>query len=655
MTGRNKGMSRHLPGSAAGLVLRLLAMLGLGGLCAGLLAARLAEVEAAALWQSLAAMHPVRVILALALSAISLAAAGRYDAVLHRHLQTGIPGDEARRAGIAAIAVSQMLGLGVISGAILRWRMLPTLDLRQAAALTAAVAGSFLAAWAVLTAAVVALSPGAAGKGWAALVLLVAFGLAALSLMAPRGRFAPRRWPNALTLGRLLGLCAVDMLAAAAALAVLLPGASIVALLPAFLLAFGAGLLAATPGGMGAFEVTLLALMPGVAPTELLAAVLVWRLVYHALPALGGAVLAIRGPGAGLDSHRATNVPANAPYTGRAELGLAAQGEHRWLAAGAGAAWLAGRSPHLLIGLLAPAGRTEPAQALTALARAAAAEERRPAVYKADARLACAARRLHWQTLRIASEAVIAPQQWQLSTPACAGLRRKLRKATAAGVSLAPAAAPGARLPWAALDRIAADWARAHRGERGFSMGRYTRGYLSGQRVYLACQSGQVIAFASFHQRRHEWVLDLMRHGAGVPDGTMQALVARAIEDARALGLPRLSLAAVPALRPRGWLMGRFRAHGDGLARFKSAFAPRWEPRYLLAPDRASLALACAEIARAVHAPPPLAPQRIDDHHAENEFATIPAPWQEEAKPQRTEGGSCPSINSHSSCPAATG
>ena len=178
----------------------------------------------------------------------------------HRHLQTGIPRAAARRAGIAAIAVSQMLGLGVISGTILRWRMLPTLDLRQAAALTAAVAGSFLATWAVLTAAVMALSPGAPGKGWAVLVLLVALGLAMLSLMAPRGRLAPRRWPNALTMGRLLGLCTVDMLAAAAALAVLLPGAGFAALLPAFLLAFGAGLVAATPGGMGAFEVTLLAL-----------------------------------------------------------------------------------------------------------------------------------------------------------------------------------------------------------------------------------------------------------------------------------------------------------------------------------------------------------------------------------------------------------
>lgn len=37
-----------------------------------------------------------------------------------------------------------------------------------------------------------------------------------------------------------------------------------------------------------------------------------------------------------------------------------------------------------------------------------------------------------------------------------------------------------------------------------------------------------------------------MRSGAALPDGTMQALIAEAIAQAAAAGVPRLSLAAVP-------------------------------------------------------------------------------------------------------------
>lgn len=628
------------------LTLRVVAMLVLGVGCAAVLAPRLAEVEGAAVLRAMAALHPVQWLAALALTGISFAAAGRYDAVLHRHLGTGVSGPAARRAGVAAIAVSQMLGLGMISGAILRWRMLPALSLAQAARVTAAVAASFLAAWATGTALVLVLLPGAPFKGAAVAVLALALGLAGLSLVA-----GGRRWPNALTMGRLFGLCAVDMLAAAGALAVLLPGADFSALLPAFLLAYGAGLVAATPGGAGPFEVTLLALLPGEPEADLLTAVLVWRMIYHALPALAGAALALRGPLA---------APPPAPPVllgvGPAELGLAAQGEHQVVAAGPGAAWLAGRTPHLLVGLLAPTGTSATAAALTALTRAAQGEDRLAAVYKADARLAAQARAQGWQALRIAAEAVITPADWRLTTASHAGLRRKLRRAEAAGVTvLGPRDHLGA-LPWSALDAIAAAWRSSHGGERGFSMGRYTRAYLAGQRVYLALQAGRPIAFASFHDGAAEWVLDLMRHPATLPDGTMQALLVAAIGDARHAGLPRLSLAAVPMPTPGA--PHRLRAawpgdRGHGLIQFKAAFAPVWEPRYLLARSRPALVLAAAEIAREIHAPPALPP--IPGQPADYEFATAAAPWQEGANHPTDEGAACLRINSRNFLPPATG
>jgi phosphatidylglycerol lysyltransferase len=171
-----------------------------------------------------------------------------------------------------------------------------------------------------------------------------------------------------------------------------------------------------------------------------------------------------------------------------------------------------------------------------------------PVLYKCTARTAVAARQLGLKLRPIGREAWLDPRKFDLTTPSRAGLRRKLRRATAAGIRII-----NAPQDWARLAQINADWAAAHGGERGFSMGRFDRNYLSGQHLYVALQDGIAIAFVSFHVGKYEWTLDLMRHVSPIPDGTMQMLIAHAIADAAAQNLPRLSLAAVPfaALRPR--------------------------------------------------------------------------------------------------------
>ncbi|MFN3629111.1 MAG: YbhN family protein [Casimicrobiaceae bacterium] len=60
------------------------------------------------------------------------------------------------------------------------------------------------------------------------------------------------------------------------------PGYFIV--LGAFLLSFSAGLLSQVPGGVGVMEAVFLAVMPTIAPTAVVAALLVWRLLYLLLP-----------------------------------------------------------------------------------------------------------------------------------------------------------------------------------------------------------------------------------------------------------------------------------------------------------------------------------------------------------------------------------
>lgn len=618
--------------------------LGAGGLLLWLLANRLSTIEPQEVARAFASLPAHVWGLAVVATAASFWAVGHYDAVIHRHFATGLAEGRSRLAGICAIAVSQMIGLGVVSGAVLRWRMLPEIGALHAARLTAAVALSFLGAWAMVTSAVLVLLPDAPFKTPALLALCLGGTLAAVSIAAPRIGALRFRWPNAMTLGRLLALCVIDTGAAALAFWLLCPEGvelSFLALLPAFLVALGAGLISGAPGGMGAFEMTLLALLPAEPQAELLAAVLAWRLVYFALPATLGAAIAIRGP------RTRTAVAPRRPSVallarGPAEMQLYRQGEHDLLGGERAGLWLAGRTAHCLVGLFDPApARLGRPGAMAALGRQARAENRIAVLYKASARLAAAARRAGFHARAIAREAVLDLAAYDLTLPARAGLRRKLRRAEAAGVQVLPCPA---RPDWTALDRIAVGWARAHGGERGFSMGRYARGYVAGQRLLVALLEGRPIAFVTFHANPGEWTLDLMRQQGAVPDGTMHLLVQAAIDLARAEGAARLSLAAVPDPAPApgpAWMQDlshRLLAEGaEGLLRFKSAFAPRWERRYLCVPHAALLPLAAAEIARAIHRPAPLHAaanmRQIEHDHEELAFAPAGSAWQDDPVP----------------------
>lgn len=626
-------MTKELNGAVLGRMPRLFLRAGVSVMLAALflwlLSTRLAEVDPAAVGRAMSGLPALQWGLALAATALSFWAVGQYDAVVHRALATGIAPALARRAGICAIAISQMLGMGVITGTVVRLRMLPGQPPALAARLTVAVALSFLAGWAVVTALVLLFLPDAPFRG------LAAAGLAGAVLVTAAGLTVPglaRGWPNLFSQARLVGLAAVDTLAAALALFVLLPpelGLSFAVLLPVFLIAQGAGLVSGAPGGVGAFEATLLVLLPQVPQEPLLAAILAWRVVYYALPAVLAGVFAALAP----RSTPPARPTALTHYAAtRAETGIEAQGEHRRLPSGD---WLVGQTPHMLVGLFDPLQVSR--AALPRLAAAAQGSDRWPAIYKCTARTAVLARAQGWQVTRLAREAWLDPRSFDLAAPERSGLRRKRRRAAAADV-LVLQEAP---LPLAEMAQVAAAWRAAHGGERGFSMGRFAPAYVAGQQVYLARHKGRLVGFATFHRGVSEWVLDLMRLDAGAPDGTMQTLVTAAIEDAGRRGLPRLSLAAVPeAAFGRAGALHRGLArlgHGSvGLWQFKAGFAPHWQPLYLAAPHRAALTLAALEVARAVACPPAL--RETEQDHAEIGFATDRSPWQRRANMSQSRG-----------------
>ena len=617
------------------IFLRQLVPLVLLGLLFVALRERLPSFEMEAIRQSLATVSPTQWALALLATALSFRAVGRYDEVLHGLVMSPVSPQRARRSGAVAIAISQLAGFGVLSSALARWRLLPELGLGQSLRLSMAVSASFLIGWGCVTALVLLMAHQAQALAWAGIA--GAMLLMLLLLMQPR---ALGPLPG---LKALLSICAytlADTAFAALALWILLgpvEGAEMLPFFGAFLLALGAGLISGSPGGAGAFEIVLLSQLPQIPPERLLAAIIAFRAVYYLIPA-ALALLALiapprkaSGPAPARLAPRQT-APFLSPaitaalwYAPRAELGLMRQGELQRLERGGQLLALAAPVGQSLVMYADPfeGGREKLPAALQALRECARRMQRAPLVYKCAPRSAALARRLGWKVVPVAREAWLRPGSFGTEGRAHRQLRRMLRKAERAGIRVTEG---GRELPLEEMEAISMDWAHAHGGERGFSMGRFEKGYVSCQRVFLAWQGDRLVAFATFHENRAEWVLDLMRQRPGTPDGTMHLLIREAIRSAADMRCPRLSLAAVP-ITPEsgdGRLARRIRAFqgrhagAEGLRRFKASFAPRWQTLYAAAPGWAALATGLIALGWRIHHPLPLP----------HEEAPAPETWQ---------------------------
>ncbi len=572
--------------------------------CLWLLAQQLAALDAAALGAAFSQIAPVQWALAFMATGASFWAVGRYDAVLHRHFDTGVPLPEAVKSGAIAIAFAQTVGFGLVSGSFARWRMLPALPLATVASITLLCALSFLVGLGFVAAlACLLLWEGA--LIWAIPAVGLFGGLVAVALFKPvlTLPFGLRlALPSLPAMGALAGLTFLDTLFAALALLVLMPEPSnlgITTLLPAFLLALGAGILSGSPAGLGPFELTLFALLPQLPAPELAAGILAFRLVYYAIPAaLAGVHLAI-GARAQLPQPAKRPTPPSArllAHATRSELGVARQNGAELLRAEGSAAYVV-KTPQTLTALFDPAEGSV-ATLLPHLAQAARDSNRLPVLYKCSARVALTAREAGFALARIADEALINPQDFTLEGAQNRQLRRKLRQASKAGVHIS---CPSA-LPIVAMETIDREWCARQKGARGFSMGRFEPGYLAEHHVYLAHQGKELVGFVSFHVSAHETCLDLMRSSASAPNGTMHALVTQAIEDAAKAGRTRLSLAALPT-RYKNAQLDRLVAHVSGsvgLAQFKNSFSPRYAALYIAAPTRLGLAIAMADLARRI-------------------------------------------------------
>lgn len=199
--------------------------------------------------------------LAALFCAVSFWAVARYDALAHRHFDTDTKTAQAHRCGFAAIAVAQTVGFGVVTGAAVRWRMLPHLTMARALQLSSFVSMTFMLSLGFLTALTCTFLSAPAWLTAPSVLALITLPLDFLWLsFAPLGAALRQKRviPSIRASRAIVGWAALDVSAAAMALYLLIPSVelSFATFLPVFRLALGAALLSGSPGGAGPIRIS---------------------------------------------------------------------------------------------------------------------------------------------------------------------------------------------------------------------------------------------------------------------------------------------------------------------------------------------------------------------------------------------------------------
>lgn len=200
--------------------------------------------------------------------------------------------------------------------------------------------------------------------------------------------------------------------------------------------------------------------------------------------------------------------------------------------------------------------------------------------------------------IKLGEEAWVDLETFALDGKAGKRLRQTKTRAERSNVEfeILPAAIVSKFFP--ALKRVSDAWLtlRRHR-EKGFSLGFLNSDYVRRHDVAVLRHDNRIVAFANFWRNpvASTWTLDLMRQVPDPPEGAMEYLVLKLLEQAKAEGFKWFNLGMAPLsglpdhrLASR-WarLAGLFFRYGDrlyhfeGVRIFKSKFKPEWRTKYL--------------------------------------------------------------------------
>jgi len=569
-------------------LLRTLLVFSTALLLVGLFLPPLQELNWVDISADLGAFPPRTWGLAAVFVAISFVAVSVYDIFALRATLIRCSEQRAFCSGFMATATAQFVGFGLISGALMRWRVLGGLGIsfRRAIGLTLFVSGGFcfLALYWSLGFQLIWRFGWTGGIGFGLLtgMCLLFYGWIGCTFSI-RGRVF--RLPGLRVVLAFGLLCAVDLVASALAFWCFLPTEStdFIGFLAMFPLALLAGLMSAIPGGAGAMDLALISVFPGLSAQSLITAMIAYRMIAIAIPGVLAFVMLILLE---LTSDRGRPAYSVAPPPSSVE---AAIGGHCLIALGQ-------RS-----GLVGGFARLAEQAKLSGLFACH---------YGADEYAAQQARAAGFMALPIGAEAVIDPGTFTFEGRKKSRLRRKLRLAERAGLSIE--SSHQIDLAIDDLAEISKAWCRSKGQERGFTMSRFEAAALSGVEVFVARLRGNAVGFATFRTIASSWELDLIRLSPKAPDGTGYALVTAAIKVAAKAGSRRFSLAAVPFYVPETprCLIERTcdfifdNANGlhkaKGLLHFKDSFGPAWQQRYLVARNPGEALIAALEVIRNV-------------------------------------------------------
>ena len=205
---------------------RQLCVIAVSLVIVGVFIARSGEIDLPAIYAMVNEFSVWVWLLAALLTAISLAAAGRYDVIAASYLNLNISERPAFNAGWRATAIAQTLGFGLFTGALVRWKLLssrPEFTLWQATQMTGVVTASFFGGWAVVTSAAILVTPVIAPHIWW-LGLLGVWATMSLCLLSLRST-SPTRLPipPIRLIARVSALALIDTAAACAVIYSFLP------------------------------------------------------------------------------------------------------------------------------------------------------------------------------------------------------------------------------------------------------------------------------------------------------------------------------------------------------------------------------------------------------------------------------------------------
>ncbi|WMP17472.1 bifunctional lysylphosphatidylglycerol flippase/synthetase MprF [Thiothrix lacustris] len=221
--------------------------------------------------------------------------------------------------------------------------------------------------------------------------------------------------------------------------------------------------------------------------------------------------------------------------------------------------------------------------------------------------------------LKLGEKAQVPLEDFTLVGKKSQKLRTALNHGTRDGLSFEVVQHPLEEALWQELQAVSDAWLDDKQAaEKGFSLGRFERAFLEQCAGFaLVKQHGRVVAFASVTPdfgQRDEYRIDLMRHLADTPNGTMDFLFVSLMQHAAQAGYAWFDLGVAPLAgvgdsvwSPREerlirlvYQYGNHFYNFKGLRDYKNKFNPQWRSLYLAYPRRASLASILLDVAALV-------------------------------------------------------